>query len=221
MSDPSNSDARPSKRVRLDDSTSTSIPSAPASPPQAPQAPTAPIPTDTPKNDSDVERERRAGITEYVCPGNLGFSGVLKQRYTDFLVNEIGLDGEVLHLRTLGNAGTEEVKVQEREKKNGGEKVKVEENGTNGEVGKEEAEKVTKKEVDGDVEMRDAEAAKKDNGAALKNGAGEEGVTVKQEDVPKAKIKFKVDDNSDEEGPAQACLTYSFSPSCTNNLEAI
>lgn len=42
----------------------------------------------------------RAGITEYVCPDNLGFTGVLKQRYTDFLVNEIGLDGEVVHLRS-------------------------------------------------------------------------------------------------------------------------
>lgn len=63
--------SRPAKRAKIDDSSAIN---------------------------ADLEREVRAGITEYVCPDNLGFKGVLKQRYTDFLVNEIGLDGQVLHL---------------------------------------------------------------------------------------------------------------------------
>lgn len=44
--------------------------------------------------------EKNVGITEYI--GNhKGFSGQLKQRYSDFLVNEITLDGEVVRLTTL------------------------------------------------------------------------------------------------------------------------
>ena len=88
MSDHADSSARPAKRARLDDGTAPSL-SAPT--PQAPSLPAI---------DEDVEREVRAGITEYVCPDNLGFTGTLKQRYTDFLVNEIGLDGRVLHLKS-------------------------------------------------------------------------------------------------------------------------
>ncbi|KAG9376159.1 Pseudouridine synthase TruD/Pus7 [Pyrenophora tritici-repentis] len=71
MSRMSEDSSRPAKRAKIDDSSAI---------------------------DADLEREVRAGITEYVCPDNLGFKGVLKQRYTDFLVNEIGLDGQVLHL---------------------------------------------------------------------------------------------------------------------------
>jgi tRNA pseudouridine13 synthase len=87
--------ARPAKRARLDDD---SVPTFSAN--TAPAAPTQPIPSAPAAIDAELEREVRAGITEYVCPDNLGFTGVLKQRYTDFLVNEIGLDGQVLHLRS-------------------------------------------------------------------------------------------------------------------------
>jgi len=94
MSDHADESARPAKRARLDDNSATSLST------QAPQAfqaaPTVPVSA----IDADLEREIRAGITEYVCPDNLGFTGVLKQRYTDFLVNEIGLDGQVLHLKS-------------------------------------------------------------------------------------------------------------------------
>ncbi|KAF2271850.1 pseudouridine synthase-like protein TruD/Pus7 [Westerdykella ornata] len=82
---------RPQKRARLEEANPKSAPTAPI----APIAPAAPV-------DSDLDREIRAGITEYVSPDNLGFEGVLKRRYTDFLVNEIGLDGRVLHLVSLG-----------------------------------------------------------------------------------------------------------------------
>ncbi|EUC29838.1 hypothetical protein COCCADRAFT_105469 [Bipolaris zeicola 26-R-13] len=87
---------RPAKRARLDDD---SVPTFSASN-SAPAATVQPIPSAPTGIDAELEREVRAGITEYVCPDNLGFTGVLKQRYTDFLVNEIGLDGQVLHLRS-------------------------------------------------------------------------------------------------------------------------
>ncbi|KAK6353163.1 hypothetical protein TWF696_005151 [Orbilia brochopaga] len=48
-----------------------------------------------------VRSEESAGITEFLCPGALGFQGLLKQRYTDFLVNEIDKDGNVLKLKSL------------------------------------------------------------------------------------------------------------------------
>ncbi|KAF2757172.1 tRNA pseudouridine synthase D [Pseudovirgaria hyperparasitica] len=50
-----------------------------------------------------VSKESRVGITQYVVPDTRGFEGVLKQRYTDFLVNEILPDGEVCHLTSLGD----------------------------------------------------------------------------------------------------------------------
>lgn len=46
-------------------------------------------------------KEAACGITEFVCPDLLGFSGILKKRYTDFLVNEILPSGEVVHLDNL------------------------------------------------------------------------------------------------------------------------
>ncbi|KAF2715800.1 pseudouridine synthase-like protein TruD/Pus7 [Pleomassaria siparia CBS 279.74] len=94
--------SRPLKRARLDDNTSSSaIPNESISA-LATTAPAAPIASDNITALSDLDREIRAGITEYVCPENLGFTGTLKQRYTDFLVNEIGLDGKVLHLKSIG-----------------------------------------------------------------------------------------------------------------------
>jgi tRNA pseudouridine13 synthase len=48
-------------------------------------------------DESQLQKELKAGITAYVSPDTPGFSGVLKQRYTDFLVNEILPNGRVLH----------------------------------------------------------------------------------------------------------------------------
>jgi hypothetical protein len=50
--------------------------------------------------DGQVQKELDVGITGYVSPHGLAFSGILKKRYTDFLVNEILPSGEVLHLRS-------------------------------------------------------------------------------------------------------------------------
>lgn len=45
----------------------------------------------------DPENELKIGITEYVNRDQ-GFSGILKQRYSDFQVHEIDTDGNVVHL---------------------------------------------------------------------------------------------------------------------------
>ncbi|KAI9701186.1 MAG: hypothetical protein M1836_001855 [Candelina mexicana] len=48
-----------------------------------------------------VQKERDVGITEYISPNAPGFSGILKKRYTDFLVNEVLPSGKVVHLDNL------------------------------------------------------------------------------------------------------------------------
>ncbi|RYN66904.1 hypothetical protein AA0118_g2126 [Alternaria tenuissima] len=95
MSERLDESTRPTKRARLDENTNISLPTTSPAPAQTAAILSAPASVDT-----DLEREVRAGITEYVCPNNLGFTGILKQRYTDFLVNEIALDGQVLHLKS-------------------------------------------------------------------------------------------------------------------------
>lgn len=52
-------------------------------------------------SDDRYSKEAACGITEFVSPDLLGFSGMLKKRYTDFLVNEILPSGEVVHLDNL------------------------------------------------------------------------------------------------------------------------
>lgn len=52
-------------------------------------------------NDDRLDKEAQCGITEYVSPDLPGFRGVLKKRYTDFLVNEILPNGKVIHLENL------------------------------------------------------------------------------------------------------------------------
>ncbi|KAF3164884.1 hypothetical protein TWF225_005638 [Orbilia oligospora] len=65
-----------------------------------------------------VRTEESVGISEFLCPDAVGFQGLLKQRYTDFLVNEIDKDGNVLRLKSLnverrqGNALTANPKAQ-------------------------------------------------------------------------------------------------------------
>lgn len=74
------------------------------------EAPASTVPhQEAPKNawfwtegPSQKSQEIALGINEYINPDSAGFGGILKQRYTDFLVNEILPNGEVLHLSTLG-----------------------------------------------------------------------------------------------------------------------
>lgn len=44
------------------------------------------------------EIERSLGISEYMCPSAPGFSAVVKARYSDFVVHEVGLDGSIARL---------------------------------------------------------------------------------------------------------------------------
>jgi tRNA pseudouridine13 synthase len=158
MSDHLDDSARPAKRARLDDN-STSTLAAETSAPAPQAAAIAPIAA----IDTDLEREVRAGITEYVCPDNLGFTGVLKQRYTDFLVNEIGLDGQVLHLKSTDVPQKESKKVQAKQ--------------SNGPAPKKEqpAEaKVVVREENGDAPMPDVVIAE----------AGAQSAPVKTEETP-------------------------------------
>ncbi|MCJ1262370.1 hypothetical protein MMC22_002240 [Lobaria immixta] len=62
--------------------------------------------TDLPNNQEDasheqLRKEAECGITEFVSPELPGFTGILKKRYTDFLVNEILPSGVVVHLDNL------------------------------------------------------------------------------------------------------------------------
>jgi tRNA pseudouridine13 synthase len=99
------------KRLKLSDDASRDEPSL-SIPPSAP----------TPE-DAQTVKEAEVGITKFVSPDTPGFLGIVKKRcgsciflaardssliigflsrrYTDFLVNEILLDGTVLHLKSL------------------------------------------------------------------------------------------------------------------------
>jgi tRNA pseudouridine13 synthase len=143
MADRPDDSARPAKRARLDDSAPSPLSAETSA--TAPHAATKALePTAI---ETDLDREVRAGITEYVCPDNLGFTGVLKQRYTDFLVNEIGLDGQVLHLKS-----TEVPK-----KKGESDETAKATNGAKKEEPK--SEKTVVEAVKGDAEMRATEVA--------------------------------------------------------------
>lgn len=205
MSDHTEDNARPAKRARLDDNSAPSLSADTSS--QAPQAPaTAPIaPMDT-----DLDREVRAGIIEYVCPDNLGFTGVLKQRYTDFLVNEIALDGQVLHLKSTS------VPKKQGKKANGGQP-----NGTDAGIQKDDQGKLVLKEETGDVTMVDVQGVevleqkapvKTEEAPAqeepAKEANGEQGADSKEEEEkqePQVEVCFETE-------PIHALLTRSSLP---------
>ncbi|PWW80073.1 tRNA pseudouridine synthase D [Tuber magnatum] len=70
-----------------------------------PPPPTKRVKLDAPSHRSSSQREFElaVGIAGYVHPDLPGWEGVFKQRYADFLVNEIGLDEEVAHLTDFGS----------------------------------------------------------------------------------------------------------------------
>ena len=55
-------------------------------------------------NKFNKTKEEDVGITEFMSPENPGFKCVLKHRYSDFLVNEIGLDGKVVWIKEADSA---------------------------------------------------------------------------------------------------------------------
>ena len=57
------------------------------------------------KNENDFQyfnklKEEDVGISEYINTNSIGFTCVLKHRYTDFLVNEIDMEGKVVWVKT-------------------------------------------------------------------------------------------------------------------------
>ncbi|KAF2194504.1 tRNA pseudouridine synthase D [Zopfia rhizophila CBS 207.26] len=108
----------PPKRAKVESPPSTANVASTFTKPSKDQAPNkskAPTQPVTSNTDRDLEKEIKVGITEYVCPENSGFTGILKQRYTDFLVNEILPSGRVLHLKNLGDNGkTEKGNVEQK-----------------------------------------------------------------------------------------------------------
>lgn len=59
-----------------------------------------------------IEAEAFVGICAYRNPDLPGFSAVLKQRFSDFLVNEIALDGEIVRLTSTDDITVPEVHVE-------------------------------------------------------------------------------------------------------------
>ncbi|KAK8233994.1 pseudouridine synthase-like protein TruD/Pus7 [Phyllosticta capitalensis] len=88
---------RPAKRQRVsdDDAATTSNPGA------ACLSQTLSLVSDEAARrdlDDQLAKEIRVGVDQFTSPEASGFVGVLKQRYHDFMVNEIALDGKVWHL---------------------------------------------------------------------------------------------------------------------------
>ncbi|KAL4795674.1 pseudouridine synthase [Aspergillus venezuelensis] len=81
----------PQKRVKTED--------APKTDEIAVSAPGASAQPQT-ETEDQLAKELEVGITEFVSADNEGFGGILKKRYTDFLVNEILPNGKVLHLQS-------------------------------------------------------------------------------------------------------------------------
>lgn len=64
------------------------------------------------ENDDSL-RETDVGITEYLYKDIEGFNGTIKQRYSDFIVNEISTSGEVIVLKDKGFKQVEKKKANE------------------------------------------------------------------------------------------------------------
>lgn len=102
--------------------------------------------------------ERDVGISEFISSTG-GFSGTLKQRYTDFLVNEIDVEGKVVHLVDLGLIDKRERRRDRREqerlaKGNAGEEVSEETQDQEKEKPDQEREKQERQHVELSEEQR-------------------------------------------------------------------
>ncbi|KAF9887395.1 hypothetical protein FE257_010250 [Aspergillus nanangensis] len=86
----------PRKRIKTDNAPTTDAEVAPPSEIPAQGTEQAKLS----ETDAQALKEVEVGITEFVSADNEGFTGILKKRYTDFLVNEILPSGQVLHLES-------------------------------------------------------------------------------------------------------------------------
>ncbi|EKG12625.1 Pseudouridine synthase TruD [Macrophomina phaseolina MS6] len=96
---------RPAKRQRLSPNASpvpaSATTDAPAPVEAAGAKPTSPAGSGAAEKtllQEQTDKEERFGITAYASSGIPGFSGILKQRYVDFMVHEILPNGRVCHL---------------------------------------------------------------------------------------------------------------------------
>ncbi|KAJ3218005.1 hypothetical protein HDU67_006905 [Dinochytrium kinnereticum] len=69
-----------------------------------------------PKPGKSYLSEEDVGITAFVESSLQSFSGIIKQRYSDFLVNEVDYTGKILRLDTLHEANAKEEESNESEK---------------------------------------------------------------------------------------------------------
>ncbi|KAJ9497809.1 multisubstrate pseudouridine synthase 7 [Exophiala xenobiotica] len=98
--DESSGDSRPLKRVKLDDDQVSAVSQDGQDLVATQNGLGVARMADTLTVD-DSAKELQVGITAFVDPVRGVFKGVLKKRYTDFLVNEILPDGRVLHLQSM------------------------------------------------------------------------------------------------------------------------
>ncbi|KIW70037.1 hypothetical protein PV04_02348 [Phialophora macrospora] len=99
--DDAETDSRPPKRVKLDSTqTDVTIESTLA---MAHSGDGSHIQPDVqaPLVSDDIAKERQVGIVAFVDESGSVFRGILKKRYTDFLVNEILPNGTVVHLTSV------------------------------------------------------------------------------------------------------------------------
>lgn len=89
-------DQNPSKRIKLAESVVQATEAT-----EAEIKPVVAAPTSYSAHNAGIT-ETDVGITQYISPNLPGFRGILKQRYTDFLVNEIDTNGNVVHLTDNG-----------------------------------------------------------------------------------------------------------------------
>lgn len=103
------------KKIKLDEGTDTPVDSS--------SLPTEPLEASKPVKLANAPysapnagiSEPDVGITQYLSPELAGFKGILKQRYTDFLVNEIDKQGNVVHLTDLGFSDKKDRRRERRE----------------------------------------------------------------------------------------------------------
>ena len=103
MADLSNENQPPEKRQKLDENSSEQCKETPSDP-KVSHEPLEEESTNEnafqqsdPKHTTPRRSECDVGISQYLSKHE-GFCGILKQRYSDFLVNEINLDGKTVHL---------------------------------------------------------------------------------------------------------------------------
>nr|ACO15285.1 pseudouridine synthase YOR243C [Caligus clemensi] len=62
-----------------------------------------------------ASHEAKFGISEYITKDVDGFRGILKHRYSDFLVNEVDLDGKIIRFSGPSLPKVEPVKVEAKD----------------------------------------------------------------------------------------------------------